>query len=298
MCSAVSDDRAFTVTASGELRRLRMAAGLTQEELAHLSSVHVRTVRGIETGRIQKPHQSSIAFLATALGLNVDERVRFSQLWRTAISHATQDNGRRNAKGAGAVNDMLAGSSSDLLIMTVREDVVVDAVGRQASRTTEELVVAVREGVSTRRVVYKMNDPTISVAELQISEVRHCSVQYSYVSPAGDGKVFVLALERTLREGDSALISYRADFTNARVNPVTEEILDTTAIVGFLRAPETLVMTVHFEDRVPRCSQLFKAHPAANFERVLALPPTIGQTVHIGIIRPKPGGHGIGWEAQ
>jgi transcriptional regulator with XRE-family HTH domain len=52
----------------GELvRSYRVAAGLTQEELAALSGLDVRTISDIERGRTTRPHRSSADLLARAL---------------------------------------------------------------------------------------------------------------------------------------------------------------------------------------------------------------------------------------
>jgi transcriptional regulator with XRE-family HTH domain len=54
----------------GELvRGRRVAAGLTQEELAQLSGLGVRTISDIERGRIGRPHRRSVDLLCDALGL-------------------------------------------------------------------------------------------------------------------------------------------------------------------------------------------------------------------------------------
>src|SRR5580698_1480164 len=52
----------------GELvRSYRLAAGLTQEELAALSGLDARTIRDIERGRTARPRRSSADLLARAL---------------------------------------------------------------------------------------------------------------------------------------------------------------------------------------------------------------------------------------
>jgi tetratricopeptide (TPR) repeat protein/transcriptional regulator with XRE-family HTH domain len=54
----------------GELvRDRRVAAGLTQEELAERSGVSVRTISDLERGRIARPRRSSVDLLSSALGL-------------------------------------------------------------------------------------------------------------------------------------------------------------------------------------------------------------------------------------
>jgi DNA-binding SARP family transcriptional activator/tetratricopeptide (TPR) repeat protein len=49
------------------LRRLRHEAGLTQQELAELAAVSLRTVRDIEVGRVRRPRAGSMRRLAAAL---------------------------------------------------------------------------------------------------------------------------------------------------------------------------------------------------------------------------------------
>src|SRR5579872_2031386 len=51
------------------LRQQRVAAGLTQEDLAERSSVSVRAIADLERGRTRKPYPSSVRALARALGL-------------------------------------------------------------------------------------------------------------------------------------------------------------------------------------------------------------------------------------
>jgi transcriptional regulator with XRE-family HTH domain len=51
------------------LRRRRLAAGLTQEELADRSGLSVRTIRDLERGTTARPYQASVGRLAEALGL-------------------------------------------------------------------------------------------------------------------------------------------------------------------------------------------------------------------------------------
>jgi tetratricopeptide (TPR) repeat protein/transcriptional regulator with XRE-family HTH domain len=56
------------------LRRLRRAAGLTQEELAELAGLSARAIADIERGRTSRPYRSSVRALAAALNLSEDER--------------------------------------------------------------------------------------------------------------------------------------------------------------------------------------------------------------------------------
>src|ERR1700741_25609 len=51
------------------LRQQRVAAGLTQEDLAERAGVSVRTIADLERGRTRKPYPSSLRALVRALGL-------------------------------------------------------------------------------------------------------------------------------------------------------------------------------------------------------------------------------------
>src|SRR5580700_11130459 len=51
------------------LRQQRMAAGLTQEDLAARSGVSVRAIADLERGKTRRPYPSSVRALAQALGV-------------------------------------------------------------------------------------------------------------------------------------------------------------------------------------------------------------------------------------
>src|SRR3954451_482985 len=59
------------------LRRNRLLAKLTQEELAVRAAVGVRTVRDLERGRASRPQRTTVELLAAALGLAAAEREAF-----------------------------------------------------------------------------------------------------------------------------------------------------------------------------------------------------------------------------
>src|SRR5438477_1099804 len=59
------------------LRRYRLAAGLTQEELAERARVSARSIGDIERGVSRAPRKDTVALLAEALGLAVHERPAF-----------------------------------------------------------------------------------------------------------------------------------------------------------------------------------------------------------------------------
>jgi len=62
----------------GELLRFhRRRAGLTQEQLAAVAGISARSVRGIESGRVRAPRQSTVHLLAEALRLTGADLDRF-----------------------------------------------------------------------------------------------------------------------------------------------------------------------------------------------------------------------------
>ncbi|HEX5415168.1 MAG TPA: helix-turn-helix transcriptional regulator, partial [Chloroflexota bacterium] len=56
------------------LKRYRVAAGLTQEELAERSGLSVRGISDLERGRRSHPYHGTIRLLADTLGLTEEER--------------------------------------------------------------------------------------------------------------------------------------------------------------------------------------------------------------------------------
>ncbi|MEJ3652468.1 tetratricopeptide repeat protein [Actinomycetes bacterium KLBMP 9759] len=90
-------DPAPAETFADALRRLRTAARMTQEQLAERADLSVRTIRGMESGRIRSPRPESLRLLAGALGFVGDELTEFEELGRDG--YWTQ---RATSNGAGA----------------------------------------------------------------------------------------------------------------------------------------------------------------------------------------------------
>src|SRR4051794_36891594 len=66
------------------LRRHRLRANLTQEELAARAAIGVRTVRDLERGRSSRPQRTTVELLAQALGLQGRDREDFLAVARGA----------------------------------------------------------------------------------------------------------------------------------------------------------------------------------------------------------------------
>src|ERR687894_405368 len=67
---AVAQEGSF----GAQLRQLREAAGLTQEELALRAHLSSDAVSKLEPGQRRRPHPHTVRALADALGLSEDER--------------------------------------------------------------------------------------------------------------------------------------------------------------------------------------------------------------------------------
>ncbi|HEX3648102.1 MAG TPA: helix-turn-helix domain-containing protein [Pseudonocardiaceae bacterium] len=71
-------DRTFDRHEFGDLlRNLRLRLGVTQRQLADLSTVSVRAIRDLEQGRSQRPRKVTVRLIASGLGLSSGERARF-----------------------------------------------------------------------------------------------------------------------------------------------------------------------------------------------------------------------------
>ncbi len=77
----MSGDRGGAESAGSWLRQLRESEGLTQEELAGLAGLAMRTISNLESDRVRRPHPRSLRMVADALGLSEsassDLRARF-----------------------------------------------------------------------------------------------------------------------------------------------------------------------------------------------------------------------------
>ena len=73
------------------LKRFRLAAGLTQEQLAERAGLSVRGLSDIERGLKPRPHRDTIALLADALALGPTERATLIAAMGRPVEAATSD---------------------------------------------------------------------------------------------------------------------------------------------------------------------------------------------------------------
>ena len=99
-------------TSFGErLRRLRVAAGLSQEALAERSGLSVQAIGALETGKRRRPYPHTVAALADALELTESERAELAEARGTTASEAPSPRPhlpRRRAQLIGREEDVRA----------------------------------------------------------------------------------------------------------------------------------------------------------------------------------------------
>ncbi|GGU86946.1 NB-ARC domain-containing protein [Lentzea flava] len=89
------------------LLRYRMAAGLSQAGLASASGMSVRALRDLERGRASAPQERSAELLATALGLERDERTSFLMLAKEGRRRIAVMENRTSLLALPAVGDLV-----------------------------------------------------------------------------------------------------------------------------------------------------------------------------------------------
>ncbi len=88
MHSSFPDDRLMTL---GDLiRRYRLAAGLSQEDLAERAGLSVRGISDLERGRRLSPHMETLRLLSDGLGLNDDDRATLLAAARPELQESRQ----------------------------------------------------------------------------------------------------------------------------------------------------------------------------------------------------------------
>lgn len=280
-----------------ELRRMRLAAGFTQEQLAGLAGIHLRTVRGLETRHVTTPRRSSLALLARAFGLDVTSTLRFMEAWGFAELAPVEVWDPLGEADPDRIDHYLAESAAHVTPVALSELTVVGVDRTVVSRRTEEVTVALSDCVVGRRIFYDPEEPHIDVEKFHLVELENCQVVRERIDHRGRGKLIELSYGRSLRRGESHIVRYTADMAAARRAPTIAAPDVGREIGGFIRSPASYVLEVRFHDRArPRwCTQVFQPTPQGRVRTVGPLRPDGSNTFHIALLNPKPGGHGILW---
>jgi transcriptional regulator with XRE-family HTH domain len=279
------------------LRSVRIAAGLTQDQLAELARVHVRTIRGLEAGRISRPRRSTVDALAAAIGLGLTGRAELFAAWRiydprpATSTVAPTGDGRLDV-----IEAYLARSRREFRIAAVLEQAVIGTDRRAARRATQEVVVAQQSGVSIRAIHYDPMDETVDLAQFHLEELVNCAVVDEVVDPGGQGKLFTLQLPTPLDAGQTHIARYVADFATIRTagGPLPKSAAE---IAGFFHSPAIYLLEVQFQesDLPIACEQVYQSRPTTSMRTIAPLALSDGRTCHVALVNPRPGGHGIAW---
>lgn len=161
------------------LRRYRMAAGLTQEELAERAGLSRRAIGALETGDRRTPHKETIALLAEALGLTAAEQSLLESAARPGTGRATSTapGSARGAAGlrqpsqplVGRQNEMravekhLAGDGPPLLVLTGEAGIGKSRLLYEAMRLASDQGWTVLSGGCHRRSGQEPYAPVVAM---------------------------------------------------------------------------------------------------------------------------------------
>lgn len=285
--------------ASSLLRDARTGARMTQEQLAHLAGLHVRSIRGIESGKTQCPRRDTLARIAGALSLSEAERAKFLANW--SINDVAVPS-EQVIFGRAADDEVLDALARDSIasqgLLALSESVEIGQNRRILSRRTEEVIEARRTGVTGRTVFYEPEDPSIDLNRLKLVDLENCRIGREIALPSRGVKVFELDYERTLDWGDSHLFRYRADFDSAYRETSYDGSVAEDSIAGFFRPPLSLVLEIKFSPEMlpATCTQVFQSRPAVPATTVRELHVDEWSAAHIALANPRAGAHGIAWQ--
>ncbi|MGI8880954.1 MAG: helix-turn-helix domain-containing protein [Jatrophihabitans sp.] len=288
-------------TAAAALRSLRAAARLTQEQLAERAGLHVRTIRGLETGRIAAPRRTSLERIAAAVGMTTSEREHLLSEWHlpdeSTLSTVASWFGPDGDADESLDNlvDMARAASS---ILTLSEVVRVGADRQIQSRSIEQVSVARRDGVSGELTFLEPPDPTLLLDEVLLTDLQGCAISRDLTFPAHNVRVVELSFDRPLRRGETHLFRFRVDFADAYRVDQSGATPNCTVLAGFAHPGVSYVLQVQFDGAaVPRrCHQVSLSKPTSAPRNARQLPIDRWHTVHMAVPTPRPGSYGISWE--
>ncbi|SCL15926.1 ATP-binding protein [Micromonospora inyonensis] len=264
------------------LRGHRLAAGLTQAELATRAGIGVRTVRDLERGRSSRPQRTTVDLLADALGLNGPDRAAFREAARGRVATDLPEEaappaallpaGVAPAVVAATATVPVARSGSEetdpLCGLSVDLPPPVDLIGRDHDLT--ELTRLLRRGRSTP-VVSLVGLAGVGKSALALAVTRQVADRY----PGGIAGVLV-------GEGSDAVCVLSAAATVFGVTGPTELVARLTGVPALLlvdaveRAPEAVAEALDRLTRVlPELRVLTAGRQPVGLpgERVWPVPP-------------------------
>jgi transcriptional regulator with XRE-family HTH domain len=229
--------------AGAQLRRQRIAAGLTQAALAEQAQISARTLRNVESG-VLTPYRATLVRIAEALCVTDPEG--FVAAW-----HSTDNVGRSD-------DDLLrrpVGFERFLTAQARRARLLEQTVAtsshayvgadRNIDRTVISLGVrAMANGLDRSTVVTHSPQP-IDWDRLQVVDLINCRLGASRAFPDAPAKTFELLYDVSLTAGEAHQVGYTVDYAGSRTDAAAT-VPCVEAGVG-VRNPGTVVnLQVHF----------------------------------------------------
>ncbi len=70
---------------SENIKRLRAKLGLTQDDLAKKADIKYTTLMKVESGTVNKPSVQTMAKIAKALGVSIEELIKQESIYKVSI---------------------------------------------------------------------------------------------------------------------------------------------------------------------------------------------------------------------
>ncbi|MEF9887141.1 helix-turn-helix domain-containing protein [Streptomyces sp. P9-A4] len=161
------------------IRSHRLRIGLTQRELADLSTISVRAIRDLEQGKARRPRTDTVRLIADAL--------RLGSRARTALEAAAQQ-GRCSTGSAGSFLDAEPPAPPTALHGLTGRDAETEAMVRELSTSAERLVNVVGlSGVGKTRVALEVAN-RLYAAGLPVLWYAFPGAPRDYLEAAGAGR--------------------------------------------------------------------------------------------------------------
>lgn len=286
------------------LRANRTHARMTQEELAEASGVSVRTLRGLEGGRIRNPHRPTLLALAAGLGLDQRQTSEMVDLWRRG----------------GAVLGLpdLLDPRADVEAMIARFGERKEVFFRDVSLTSRTVIgpsrlieyretqlvkTALVDGVDSMMFIFG-GDPVWDPERIRVRPLRGCDLGELIPLPETNEVLFFLDLGRPLRVGETVTPAYALDLREAALPPEELErrgleFEPSTGVTWTMRTQlGHFLSVVEFHDVTPPVRVWQVAAKGLRSERTKVRDLEVDRfgTVHVTADNVTIGTHGIKWE--
>ncbi|MGI8666853.1 MAG: helix-turn-helix domain-containing protein [Jatrophihabitans sp.] len=277
----------------------RRRAGLTQEQVAAVGGIAVRTLRSMESGSGRRPRRSSVLQVCAVLDLDYAGRTELLSLYGLAAERADLSfpYTRRQAR-PNLIDTTIREIRSSLETVSISGLVVVGSGGAGRHETEDRLVTARADGVD-RTFAFCDPDPEIGCSDITISPTSGCTVGARTHIPGSDIILFEILFTRSLQRGESYTFSYQLDY---RLPEHDQRRAHRSGPVGgfngYVLTDKVDIYTtrVRFEaqEPPPGCYQIFRHRPGEPILDVRQLAVASGE-VQLVLRNPRRGSHGIRW---